>query len=959
MGVPGLWDLIQHTSETRSLTHLAVVDGFVENQSGLRGYRIGIDASIWFFHAKSGREGENPELRLIFFRLAKLLSEPFLPLFVFDGPKRPTWKRGIQISKKPHWMIHGVKTMIAAFGFEWIQAPGEAEAELAYLNEAGVIDGILSDDVDNFLFGARTVIRNPGRGLTGNLSNPALNQEGKDDGNHVRIFKASTLLSDPKVELNRAGFILIGLLSGGDYEEKDLPGSKLNGCGIATAHALARCGFGEELVNAFNVLQPDEFQDYLVQWRAALREELKTNSHGFMRAKQARLANAIPETFPNIKVLRAYVQPVTSRSEAVAAGRDPSPPVVLWKNEHSLAALAKFCEEKFEWGTMKIIPKRFRNLLWHGSVIRILRRAILDRDRGEGASWSSGHVRSTEQPLSKPSTSSTSIPQTPKKKRGQALPLDSSVIGTPSRMIKRHFADNLLNTPTKHSEAGIGGDSDDDADHTLISSIAASTTSHPQTDYMLEYRVEVDPYQLIKLTQSGIDGVRDEPVDGGEDDGEVSDDDEPGAKKAKRKTTAVDPFSLHRIWVPASMLAPVEQDLVRSFDDAQTKKAAKKAGKGQGRKGKSASMDSIPASGDAPKARPTVPKSKSGPAAVQRKGTQASRRAIISDVEEEMFDLHAVSDASTDSDSNIAPSSSRAAPKASTSTNPERRNAVPASSQTRSILDDLDDLFASPSYPSASTSRMPAATTPVPPPVVSEKAASTIPKKKPKPAPPKAAISLVDDPEWDDLFPVAAPSRPPASIIPPQPAQKSSAKRRPVLSDSEEDSDVAIVSVDVPGEDRPLLKSPRKSKEHSSPKSDHDVMAGPIIPKTASRRKPISDSEESDSHLTPLSFFREQSPAPLDHPPISVSTRQAGKKKAVEIQVLSSTDEDDDLPSPSRLLAAVKTKKAPATSKPNTKSRTKPSAGAPLPFRSVKSGVTAKGKPQTTAVLDVIDLTTP
>ena len=40
-----------------------------------------------------------------------------------------------------------------------LQAPGEAEAELAYLNQAGVIDGILSDDVDNFLFGALTVIR--------------------------------------------------------------------------------------------------------------------------------------------------------------------------------------------------------------------------------------------------------------------------------------------------------------------------------------------------------------------------------------------------------------------------------------------------------------------------------------------------------------------------------------------------------------------------------------------------------------------------------------------------------------------------------------------------------------------------------------------------------------------------------------------------------------------------------
>ena len=40
-----------------------------------------------------------------------------------------------------------------------MQAPGEAEAELAYLNRIGVVDAVLSDDVDTFLFGARMVIR--------------------------------------------------------------------------------------------------------------------------------------------------------------------------------------------------------------------------------------------------------------------------------------------------------------------------------------------------------------------------------------------------------------------------------------------------------------------------------------------------------------------------------------------------------------------------------------------------------------------------------------------------------------------------------------------------------------------------------------------------------------------------------------------------------------------------------
>jgi len=157
------------------MTELAVTEGFIANPQGLRGFRIGIDASIWFFHAEYGKEGENPVLRTLFFRCATLMRTTFLPLFVFDGPKRPDFKRGKKINKTSHKLIPGMKAIIEAFGFEWrmvrfrffrsflflisLQAPAEAEAELAYLNSAGIIDAVLSDDVDNFLFGATTVIR--------------------------------------------------------------------------------------------------------------------------------------------------------------------------------------------------------------------------------------------------------------------------------------------------------------------------------------------------------------------------------------------------------------------------------------------------------------------------------------------------------------------------------------------------------------------------------------------------------------------------------------------------------------------------------------------------------------------------------------------------------------------------------------------------------------------------------
>ena len=47
-----------------------------------------------------------------------------------------------------HWPTQGMKNVIDAFGFEWWVAPGEAEAELAYLHKVGIIDAVLSDDSD-------------------------------------------------------------------------------------------------------------------------------------------------------------------------------------------------------------------------------------------------------------------------------------------------------------------------------------------------------------------------------------------------------------------------------------------------------------------------------------------------------------------------------------------------------------------------------------------------------------------------------------------------------------------------------------------------------------------------------------------------------------------------------------------------------------------------------------------
>jgi len=135
MGVPGLWDLIHASGESRSLGSLAVVDGFEKNISGRRVFwfipvqlnslnvrralRVGIDVSLWFHQVTrkntGGAElGDNPQLRTLFFRLCALGTDvlphltrstrscaaaewPILPLFVFDGRQRPKVKVGTQM----------------------------------------------------------------------------------------------------------------------------------------------------------------------------------------------------------------------------------------------------------------------------------------------------------------------------------------------------------------------------------------------------------------------------------------------------------------------------------------------------------------------------------------------------------------------------------------------------------------------------------------------------------------------------------------------------------------------------------------------------------------------------------------------------------------------------------------------------------------------------------------------
>ncbi|KAJ7696364.1 hypothetical protein B0H16DRAFT_1397218, partial [Mycena metata] len=520
MGVPGLWKELEPAAKVRSLTNLAVVDGFEENRSGSRGFCIGVDASIWFFHATYRSEGKNPELQMMFFRCARLMRAPFLPLFVFDGPRRPNVKRGKEINTDLHPLTPGMKEIVESFGFEWRVAPGEAEAELAYLNRIGVLDGVLSDDVDTFLFGATTVIRNPSNNLSGSRANPALNSEGGEDKDHTHVYRIEDIMAD--VSFTRGDMILIGLCSGGDYDTSGMPG-----CGPGIAKALVRYGFGRSLYEAAKNLPRDALPAFLHHWRNKVGHELRTDSEGHIGSKRHALADAMTRTdaFPDIDILLSYINPLTSES----TGRASDNLELTWSREPDLGKLATTCEKYFGWDRDTII-KRFETNVWPGVVLRILRRGLLDAEGRWGG-----------------------VPSTPTKNGRPGLE------GTPS---KKHFSSMSFNPV------------EDDDDDRLITKITR-TREHTSTDGILEYRLEIRPRQLVLLAESGIKNIR-RPLEEDVWAGLTELGNEGGAEKVEEEKVLV--------WMPASMVRMAEPRLVEEFEEIkrlkEEAKRLKKAEKG-------------------------------------------------------------------------------------------------------------------------------------------------------------------------------------------------------------------------------------------------------------------------------------------------------------------------------------------------------------------------------------------
>lgn len=314
-----------------ALAKLAI-ETFEEKQRPLR---VAIDISIWKFQALLAQGGSNPALRLLYYRLLRLLSLSIQAVFVFDGPKRPLLKRGVTRGAGSGYGNdeRRTKKLIKLLGFEVHQAPGEAEAECALLQKRGLVDAVWSEDVDTLMFGATVTFK--GWASEGAGSGPPT---------HVSIYKAKD--TKKSSGLDPDGMILVALMSGGDY---DMDG--IQDCGSKRACEAARAGFGKKLC----ALDADD-EEGLREWREDLAHELSTNESKFFSRKSKTII--IPDDFPRKEIFRYYTHPAVSSDADVIRLKDK----LEWDRSVDIAGLREYVAEMFGWTGRRGAKKMIRGL---------------------------------------------------------------------------------------------------------------------------------------------------------------------------------------------------------------------------------------------------------------------------------------------------------------------------------------------------------------------------------------------------------------------------------------------------------------------------------------------------------------------------------------------------------------------------------------------------------------------
>lgn len=176
-------------------------------------------------------------------------------------------------------MITECQNLLRLFGIPYITAPMEAEGQCAELVHLGLVDGIVTDDSDIFLFGGTRVYKNM-----------------FNSNKLVECYLASDL--EKELSLSREQLISLALLLGSDYTDG------LPGVGPVTAlEILSEFPPSEGGLEAFRQWWAD------VQQQRRSKEEDASNAFRRKFRKNHATKLFLPVGFPNAAVRDAYLHP--------------------------------------------------------------------------------------------------------------------------------------------------------------------------------------------------------------------------------------------------------------------------------------------------------------------------------------------------------------------------------------------------------------------------------------------------------------------------------------------------------------------------------------------------------------------------------------------------------------------------------------------------------------------------
>ena len=222
-------------------------------------------------------------------------------------------------------MVAECRQLLDLFGIPYITAPSEAEAQCAELNKLGLVDGIITDDSDVFLFGGKIIYKNLFH----------LNKY---------VEKYTNTLIKSKLGLTQNKLISLAMLLGSDYTDGVKGIGPVNGIEIIQTFCSEKeSDFNglKEFKNWIYSTERDKFPKKKPDLKIQRYDEYMILKKGWFKYKHRNLKKnwfVDLHTFPEANVIETYLKPEVDSSDVSFKWGKPD-----------INKLKIICSEKFGW----------------------------------------------------------------------------------------------------------------------------------------------------------------------------------------------------------------------------------------------------------------------------------------------------------------------------------------------------------------------------------------------------------------------------------------------------------------------------------------------------------------------------------------------------------------------------------------------------------------------------------